>query len=276
MTTATRTLPQHGERRCYLRGCRQPECVAANKRYCKQYRVATIHHPVRIDAAPLAAYLDNLVNQGFSHRQIADAAGRRDGEITKIRSRQQATTIPEVARAYLNVRLNGITPAHATVDAVGTIRRGQALHAIGYPLYRIADGIPMAGNHLGRILDQQPPTVRLTVANGMTALYEQLRWKPGPSRFAVFSARRREWHGPMAWDGNIDDPSAQPDIDGPYTPIEKNARDPFRRAEMEHLARAGASLDEIRRRTGASLPYAREVLAELRTGQRRDRTKAAA
>ncbi|MFF3128553.1 hypothetical protein ACFVRD_41225 [Streptomyces sp. NPDC057908] len=258
----TRTAPQHGERRCYLRGCRQPECVAANKRYCKQYRVATIHHPVRIDAAPLAAHLDNLVNQGFSHRQIADAAGRHDGEITKIRSRQQATTIPGVAHAYLNVRLNGITPAHATANAIGTIRRAQALHAIGYPLYRIADGIPMAGNHLGRILDRQPPTVRLTVANGMTALYEQLRWKPGPSRFAVFSARRREWHGPMAWDGNIDEPGAQPEVLEAYKPLPRNGRDSMRVAEIRHLLRLGESPASIARQMQANEKYIRDLISQ--------------
>lgn len=276
MTTATRTLPQHGERRCYLRGCRQPECVAANKRYCKRYRSETLHKPIRLDAEPVALYLDSLADMGYSNRQIAIAAGRNTGEVSKIRLRQQAGINPAVAQDFLRVRLHGVTPHQAMVDATGTVRRGRALYAIGHPIYGIAERIPMAQNGLARILTTPPPTVRLSVATGMTALYTQLRWKPGTSTRARINAERNGWHGPMAWDGNIDDPDAQPDTDGPYIPIGKKTRDPYRRGEMEHLARAGASADEIRRRTGASAAYTREVLTELRTGQRRDRNKAAA
>lgn len=31
-------MPNHGDRRMYLRGCRCPECFAANARYQRDYR----------------------------------------------------------------------------------------------------------------------------------------------------------------------------------------------------------------------------------------------
>ncbi|MGW9299651.1 hypothetical protein ACWHA3_02335 [Streptomyces cyaneofuscatus] len=271
----TRTPVQHGERRCYLRGCRRDECVTANKRYCKSYRVETLHQPIRIDAEPVATHLDNLAGQGYSHRQIATAANRNTGEISKLRLRQQLTITPALAQTLLRVRLNGVTPHHAMVDATGTVRRGQALYSIGHPIYAMAAAIPMACNGLGRMLAAPPATVRLTVANGMADLYTQLRWKPGTSVRSPIHAARNGWHGPLAWDGNIDDPDAVPEASDPYAPTSRFTRDPYRRGEMEHLARAGASADEIRRRTGASQSYTREVLAELRIGQRRDRKAAA-
>jgi hypothetical protein len=266
-----KTPPQHGERRCYIAGCRQPECVAANKRYCKQYQLATIHQPIRIDAAPVVAYLDHLANQGYSHRQIAGSIGRRDGEVSKLRLRQQPNITTAVARAYLGVRLTGVVPAFAVTDATGTIRRGQALHAIGYPLYRIAKGIPMAQNGFAHILSSRPPTVRVSVADGMTRLYTELRWKPGASVHARNNAARLGWHGPMAWDGNIDDPTAEPEVLPEYKPIPRNGRDSMRREEIEHLRSCGESVASIAKQMNASEEYIHDLLVQNRT--RRDRAE---
>lgn len=248
----TRTPPQHGTRACYLRGCRRDECRDANRRYCKQYRVTTIHQPIRVDATPVINRLNSWVDQGYSQTQIQRVTNIASGDISKILNKKQRTVHPDLARRVLTAPDPTGAPYHAVTDSTGTIRRAQALHVIGYPLYQIAENVPMAYNHLGRILDSQPPTVRLSVAHGMTALYKRLRWVPGPSKYAPFSARRRGWHGPFAWDGNIDDPAAVPDTDpaGPRSGKAAPKRDSLRNDEIRHLAGFGIPHDEIARRVG--------------------------
>lgn len=250
----------HGERRCYLRGCRRPECVEANRRYCKQYRVATIRQPIRVDATPVRQRIEEWSGQGYSHVQIAQAVGGNSGDITKLLS-GQPTVAPKIAARYLNSRGPRGIPFHATTDSTGTVRRGRALHAIGYPLYEIADGLPVNTAYLGRILDSRYPSLRRVVAEAMTTRYRQLRWKPGSSHFAVHSAARRGWHGPFAWDGNIDDPSAQPETLPTYAPMAANGRDSMRKAEIEHLYLLGESVASIAKKLGANEKYTSDQLA---------------
>jgi hypothetical protein len=261
----TTTPPQHGERRCYLRGCRKPECKAAHARYCKEYALTTLNAPIRVDAAPIAARIKEWADLGYSNRQIAAAAGRWDAEVRRIRLNLQPTVAPSIAEAILNARLDGITPTHAMADATGTLRRGQALAFIGYPIYRIASGIPMAHNGLCTILTSEPATVRLEVATGMTALYRRLVRKPGGSVKAAALARRRNWNGPLAWDeSTIDDPTAEPEVDEPYAPPTKNGRDSMRMAELEHLLALGESEAAIARQMGSSEAYIHDLVVVIR------------
>lgn len=262
MTTAAKIPPQHGERRCYLRGCRRPECVQANRKYCKQYRIATIRQPVRVDATPVRQRVEEWSSQGYSHVQIAQAVGGNSGDISKLLSGQQ-TIAPRVAARYLTSAGPTGIPFHATTDSTGTVRRGQALHAIGYPLYEIARSLPVNSNYLGRILDGQYATIRAAVAEAMTARYRQLQWKPGPSHFAVHSAARRNWHGPLAWDDNIDDAKAKPEKVKPYKPVAKNGRDSMRKAEIEHLYLLGESITSIAKQLGGNEKYITDQLAAV-------------
>lgn len=214
MTTTAKPLPAHGGRPRYLRGCRCLPCRDANKRYCKQYRIKTIRQPIRIDATPVRELLQEWVDQGYSQTQIGDAVGKKSGDISKL-LRGQPTIAPSVAERILRSPGPTCTPAHARVDSTGTIRRGRALHAIGYPIYAIAENVPMATNHLGRVLYHQPAAVSAAVAQGMAALYKQWSAQPGPSHFALHNARRRGWNGPLAWDDDtIDNPEAHPEWTG--------------------------------------------------------------
>lgn len=276
MTTAVRQLPSHGKRARYMRGCRCTACRDANKRYCKQYRVRTVRQPVRIDAAPVRQRLQEWVDQGYSQPQIAVAVGKKSGDISKI-LRGQPTVAPSVAARILHSKGPTGAPSKAVVDSTGTLRRAQALYAIGYPIYRIAEGVPMATNHLGRLLNQQPPTVSITVADGMKNLYEQLRWRPGTSPYAVHDARRRGFHGPFAWDGNIDDPSAKPENAKPYKPAAKYKRDPDRIREIEHLYLLGESPQQIAKQLGGNEKYIGDQLTAIiaRRARRAEQEKTA-
>jgi hypothetical protein len=236
--------------------------VQANRRYCKQYRIATIRQPVRVDATPVRQRVEGWSSQGYSHVQIAQAVGGNSGDISKLLS-GQPTIAPRVAARYLTSAGPTGIPFHATTDSTGTVRRGRALHAIGYPLYEIARGLPVNSNYLGRILDGQYPTIRAAVAEAMTARYRQLQWKPGPSHFAVHSAARRTWHGPLAWDDNIDDPQAQPEKAKPYKPADKYRRDPDRTREIEHLYLLGESAQQIAKKVGGNEKYISDQLGAV-------------
>ncbi|MFJ9012286.1 hypothetical protein [Streptomyces canus] len=271
MSPAAKPIPPHGERPRYMRGCRCLPCRDANRRYCKQYRVKTVRKPIRVDATPVRRRLQEWADRGYSQTQIGDAVGKKSGDISKILAGQPTIAPSVAARILCSPGPTGI-PTCARIDSTGTIRRGQALHAIGYPLYVIAEGIPMATNHLARMLAHQPATVSAAVAQGMTALYEKLRWRPGTSHFAIHNARRHGWHGPLAWD-DIDNPNEQPDTE-PADDTELNRDDlaALRRSEVEHLSRFNLSSHEIAQRLNIAESTVNGILRELRAGQRRQRT----
>jgi transcriptional regulator with XRE-family HTH domain len=243
MTTTAETLPPHGGRPRYAKGCRCTPCREANKRYCKQYRVKTIRKPVRIDATPVRERLQSWAEQGYSQTQIGAAVGKNSGEISRILN-GQPTIAPTVATRLLRAPAPTGIPANARVDSTGTVRRGRALHAIGYPIYEIAHVLPAAANHLAYILEHPPATVPLALASAMTALYRRRVGVPGPSQLAIRDARRRKWHGPLAWD-DIDDPNCMPESmrnRHKIGPGRKASVDPERVAE---LTAAGKSAKEI-------------------------------
>jgi hypothetical protein len=258
----TKTAPQHGERRCYLRGCRRDECIAANKRYCKQYRLATVREPIRIDIRPAAARLTNWTNQGYSQTQMAAVTNVSAGDLSKLLAGKQQKIHPDVARRILTAPNPAGDPHHAITNATGTIRRGRALNAIGYPIYQIAAGIPMNVNDLGRMLTDPPTTVRVTTANRMTALCRRLRWAPGPSLLARQSAARRQWHGPLVWD-DIDDPNEQPNP-GADDELNRNELAAFRRQEIAHLAAFGIPEQDIAARLGISDSTVQQQIRDMR------------
>ena len=67
----SKTPPQHGERRCYIAGCRRPECAAANAAYCKRYRVYRhTNGPRRVDAQPYIELAQRYASLGWSHTQM--------------------------------------------------------------------------------------------------------------------------------------------------------------------------------------------------------------
>ncbi|GHJ21674.1 hypothetical protein [Streptomyces albus] len=273
---ATKPLPPHGKRARYHHGCRCQKCVDANKRYCKQYRVATLHQPIRVDATPIIRRLEHWIDQGYSHDQIIHVTGSHRGDISKLLNGQRSVH-PGVAARILSAPAPSGPPRHATTEAVGTIRRGRALHAIGYPIYTLAENLPLSANKLGRLLNRRPDTVRLSLAAAMTSLYRQLSATPGPSVLAVHHARRLGWHGPLAWD-DIDDPQAKPETDTPadYFSARKQLA-AARAADIQHLARFGIPTHEIAARVGVTPEYVRAQLRGHRVpGQPRTRLQEAA
>ena len=96
-----------------------------------------------------------------------------------------------------------------TVPVVGTIRRLQALAAIGWPGHEIAARLGCDRTRVAQVWRADPAGVALrTTAEAVARVYADLCMIPGPS--ATHSRRRavREgWAPPLAWD-DIDDPAA--------------------------------------------------------------------
>ncbi|MFB6776549.1 hypothetical protein ACFCX0_03760 [Streptomyces sp. NPDC056352] len=278
MTTATRTPPQHGERRCYLRGCRRPECLDAHYRYMSRIRLEYAHgQKRRVSADATHDHVQQLVDAGWNFAQISRASGIARRTISPLAIRRYPTTSRNVERAILAVPLGPPPRDQQDTDATGTVRRIRALLAIGHTSQAIADAVGMHRDALNKIARHELPCVRATTARAVASAYRQLALAPGMSVRGRAMAARKGWHGPLAWDETtIDDPEAQPETDGAEQELNRDQLAALRRSEAAHLAQFGVSAHEIAERLDMALSTVQAIVAELRTGQRRDRTKAAA
>lgn len=102
------------------------------------------------------------------------------------------------------------------IDRTGTLRRVQALMAMGWACRDIAARIGYA--RPDDLLRPGRPILRET-AERVARLYEELCMTPGPSVRARAIAARRGYAPPLAWDDDtIDDPNALPDLGGEDSP----------------------------------------------------------
>jgi DNA-binding CsgD family transcriptional regulator len=166
----------------------------------------------RSDATQPRAHIEQLLALGWTQAQISRRAGlahRTIGAIITGCTKVSNNT----ARAILNVPLGPAPADSRDIDATGTTRRVQALIAIGYPATYLAGRFGLAESALGRIARGEMAHVRTTTADTVALDYRMLSRIPGPNQRARNDARRKGWHGPLAWDDDIDDPTALPDID---------------------------------------------------------------
>lgn len=259
----TRTPPQHGERRCYLRGCRRPECVAANAAYCKRYRVDRYSNgPRRVPAQPYIKLAARYAAHGWSHFQMAELAGCSETVFFDLLNGKSARLNPKTAKQLDQMPADPIdVPGRSHVDPTGTIRRGRALYRIGHTVQDMSVEIGLHPEALGRILTRPTTAVLASTAQGMTVLYAKWRWTPGKHLGNRTRAANRGWHGPLAWD-DIDDPNAQPDGGEPYKPIIKGSRDSMRRAEIAHLLSCGESVATIALRMQRDEKYISDLISQ--------------
>lgn len=259
MTTAVRTPPQHGERRCYLKGCRRPECCNANYRYMSRYRLDREQGQQRhVDATPAADHVRVLLDAGWNLRQIGDAAGCAHRVIADLAHRRQVTVKPRTADGILAIAPYPAPEPAQYIDATGTIRRIRALIAIGYPFHQVAAAIGIWPANLGRIARGELTQVFVSTAKTTTAVYRDLSQRPGPSQAARNRARQEGWHGPMAWD-DIDDPNCQP---GAEVEVKRPAAEVL--AEDAHwlMTTGRLSIDQAAARLGKSRSYVDKALRE--------------
>ena len=114
-------------------------------------------------------------------------------------------------KPYKHEVLSGRT---RTIGSTGTMRRLQALAAIGWSTVELARQLGVTQGPLWRLM-MQPHRVRRETATRVAALYDRLWNQPPPAgrgvAYARNSAARKGWPPPLAWDDDtIDDPAAEP------------------------------------------------------------------
>lgn len=260
------TTPHPPSTACARRGCKAPDCARAIFRYRKQLENDIAHGRRRLrDATQTRAHAHRLLANGWTRTQIATAAGVSIATVSDIASGRPQISV-RTAIAVLAIRI-GPPPAVRHVAPVGAKRRIQALAYIGYTQPQIASHTGLSRAALAHIIAGTADRILIGTADAIDRTYRQLRWTPGPSSGAMHYARRRGWHGPLAWD-DIDDPNAQPDVsDEPDVEVTE------KRPEVEHLARFGIPEAEIEARTGACHSYVKAVISQLYTGRTIRRTK---
>lgn len=257
-----RPMPDHGTRARYVRNCRCDACFAANGRYCKEYRTQ-VHRTGRgrrVDAGPVIARIRHWQACGYSHTQIAAAAGVSRRVIDSYAKAESSKINPASACKILTARLSANNiPAYQPIDATGTVRRLRALQVLGHRLKDVAQATDHAPAVLSKILNGHMGRVRKSTASSIADLYEEWRHLPGTCARTRARAEREGWYGPAAWD-DIDDPTEE--ALEPGRPIGKQERAAQRAAEVVHLARSRVSFAEIAERLGLRPGYVRDHIRE--------------
>lgn len=124
----------------------------------------------------------------------------------------RCTECREAERLYCKRRREGRgTPC--TVDPAGTIRRLQALAALGWTTRDLAHRLDVNIRMVEAMRAGAHRPYRRTAAR-VARLYDQMSMTPGPSHRGAATARGKGWAPPLAWEGiNIDDPASRPRFD---------------------------------------------------------------
>lgn len=273
----------HGDSRRYRRGCRCRPCTDAvnadtrRRTYLRATGRSSLTTPHRA-----AAHIKMLRAAGMQDRDIKAAANIVADVLYRI-TRSEGRIHCSTER-----RILAVTPTKSSVgcgshiSGLGTVRRLQSLAADGWTATELAR---RAGKHKQFIVHLQnsaPSQVRLWVAAYVRELYSELKELTpeeaglNPARIARGKAlaASKGWLGRDYWDEeDFDDPAFQP---AASDNLPRNDLAAVRRSDVEHLDSFGVSPDEIARRLGMAESTVKGIVKELRAGERRDRSKAAA
>lgn len=233
--THPRARHQHGTPGAYTNdGCRCRACkdaIAAHARH-RHRLIAYGRWQAYVDAEPARERVRELMAAGIGLPTIGARAqvsrptmqrliyGVRSHGIPPSRRIRPATAAALLA---LDVRR---PPLGARVDPTGTRRRLQALMAAGWPRTTLAARLGGDAKSLRQTM--LADTVLESTRRAVARLYADLEFAQPPTgtwqeRRAVALARKHAtaqgWAPPAAWFmGGIDDPDAEPDLDGVRPP----------------------------------------------------------
>lgn len=195
----------HGYARYRLDGCRCYVCAAAVSEYDRRRQMAITAGTWRMDAGLVREHLAVLSAAGMGYKRVAKVSGVSRSTVRRLLYGNSGRPAPSTTRHDIGVKLLTVEVdlgPSALVDGLGTVRRIQALAAIGWTLTATAAALGWTLQNLGTLLGQAKVTRR--TADAVAALYEQRSGTPGPSRAARQLAARRGWVPPLAWN-DIDD-----------------------------------------------------------------------
>lgn len=191
-----------------------------------------------VDAEPARQHVLALRAAGMGPVTISRVSGVPHGSLGKLiyGDGQRGLAPSKRIRPETEAKILAVEPkleylaGGAKVPPLGTLRRVQALAAIGWSIAEQARRLDMPRLRLDR-LDQRE-YVQARTARAIDALFRELCMTPGPSKRARLAAERRGWLPPLAWD----------DIDADEQPGgEVEADDYGRLDEFEHLRSLGVS-----------------------------------
>lgn len=257
-----------------IKGCPCRLCRNAENAYDKRRRYLNETGRTRmVDAAPVQAHLQDLFADHAGWVQLAAATGVSSSTIGAILHGKRREITRRVATLLLAVSAADVQPPNRSTPALGSIRRGRALIALGHRFKDIAETSPLDLATVRYVINGNPVTISARTANGMNIAYRALAGRPGTSERSLRRARRDGWASPAAWDDDaIDDPTAKPNLgDRELSFLERAA---LRREEIIHFAWHGYEPEQILNRLNheVSISTVRAVIYEWRTGQKRQRS----
>lgn len=188
--------------------CSRPRCgrMPRSRGVCYMHlrAVAQGCRPVAAARARIA----ELREVGWTHSQIADAAGVHRNTVRYVHDGRRQRVRTSVEAAILSVQMAPIG-ARGMPTSIGLRRRVQALARMGWTAEDVA---ARAGTTAGslRTLATANRAPSFRYAARVFAVYVELADTVGPSTRAAVCARTRGYPPPAAWDDDIDDPSAVP------------------------------------------------------------------
>lgn len=187
--------------------CSRPSCsrVANRKSLCHQHYAL---HPVRgfVPAGPVRERIALLRERGIGLRRLSELTGVTEPTLLCQYESVQARTAQKVFAVPIPDRVVGEC---GWVSSVGTVRRINALVAVGYTQRRLAELLGVTDRRVSCWRRQDLVTAES--AAKVDRLFRELQLTRGPSERSVAWAQRNGWPLPLQWDEeDLDDPDAQP------------------------------------------------------------------
>jgi hypothetical protein len=206
--------------------CRCPVCTGAQRDYCNRRNrlLAYQQWEPYVDAEPARQHVRSLMAAGMGWMHLARITGVPNGAISRLlygdKQRPPSRRIRPYTAAKLlavHVDLDSLADG-ASVNAVGTQRRSQALAAIGWTITGQANRLGWYVNNFHKMAVKQTH-VTASTARAVADLYDELSGTPAPpsagQQRALAAAARNGWAPPAAWDDEtIDDPATIPNVGG--------------------------------------------------------------
>lgn len=162
--------------------------------------------PGYIPTDRITGHIHQLQRAGWTNVEIAAFAGVDRRTVHNILHNYVATVHRPTAAAILRLRPEDVPNR---VPVIGSMRRVQALAAIGWPIAHIGAEAGVRGTLINELVAGRRKRLPLWEAQGIDRVFRERCMTPGPSKTARTVAARNGWVPPLAWD-DIDNPDEKP------------------------------------------------------------------
>ena len=217
---------QHGTYTMYVvHQCRCDHCRDVTSEHARQRRKNQLYGRYHLtDAEPARRHVRELMAAGMGWKRVAKAAGIGTSTLYPLLYGRGGTDPrpprKQISKA-LEAKLLAVTPdlaAGSFIDNLGSVRRLQALAAIGWSQHRLAQIFGMFPGNFGKVIHGERGGIRLSTAKQIEVFFDE-NWDKEPSaetrfeRAGITRAKReaaaKGWVTAAAWD-DIDDPTEEP------------------------------------------------------------------